>query len=49
MDNSKSKSDYCFSFGNGVFSCNSKKQEVVAQSSTEAEYIAAANATNQDI
>ncbi|KAL5820898.1 hypothetical protein ACOSQ3_022780 [Xanthoceras sorbifolium] len=32
-----------------MFSWNSKKQEVVAQSSAEAEYIAAATASNQAI
>ncbi|XP_060200635.1 secreted RxLR effector protein 161-like [Lycium barbarum] len=38
---------YTFTLGSGMFSWNSKKQEVVAQSSAEAEYIAAAGATNQ--
>ncbi|RVX02654.1 Retrovirus-related Pol polyprotein from transposon TNT 1-94 [Vitis vinifera] len=41
------KFSYCFSFGSGVFSWSSRKQEVVAQSTAEAEYIAAAAAVNQ--
>ena len=49
LDNSKSTYGYAFSFGSGVFSWNSKKQEVVAQSSAEAEYISAAAAANQAI
>ncbi|RVW71674.1 Retrovirus-related Pol polyprotein from transposon TNT 1-94 [Vitis vinifera] len=49
LDDSKSTSGYAFSFGSGVFSWNSKKQEVVAQSSAEAEYISAAAAANQAI
>ncbi|RVX04494.1 Retrovirus-related Pol polyprotein from transposon RE1 [Vitis vinifera] len=49
LDDSKSTSGYAFSFGSGVFSWNSKKQEVVAQSSAEAEYISVAAATNQAI
>ncbi|KAL2325690.1 hypothetical protein Fmac_024748 [Flemingia macrophylla] len=40
----KSTSGYVFSFGSGVFSWNSKKQDVVAQSSAEAEYISTATA-----
>ncbi|EOY32548.1 Uncharacterized protein TCM_040529 [Theobroma cacao] len=46
-DDSKSTSGYCFSFGSAMFSWNSKKQDIVAQSSAEAEYVAAASATNQ--
>jgi hypothetical protein len=49
VDDAKSTSGYVFSFGSAVFSWNSKKQEVVAQSSAEAEYISAAAATNQTI
>ncbi|XP_044475716.1 uncharacterized mitochondrial protein AtMg00810-like [Mangifera indica] len=49
LSNSKSTSGYCFSLGSVVFCWNSKKQAVVAQSSTEAEYIAASNASNQAI
>ena len=48
LEDSKSTSGYAFSFGSGVF-WNSRKQEVVAQSSAEAEYISAANAANQAI
>ena len=47
LDDSKSTSGYAFSFGSGVFSWSSKKQEVLAQSSTEAECIIVAGAANQ--
>jgi len=43
----KSTSGYCFSLGSGVFSWNSKKRETVAQSTTEAEFVAATAAVNQ--
>ena len=36
IDDMRSTSDYCFSFGSGVFSWCSKKQEVIARSTTEA-------------
>ncbi|KAF2321527.1 hypothetical protein GH714_000311 [Hevea brasiliensis] len=49
VDDSKSTSGYVFSFGSGVFCWNSRKQEVVAQSTAEAEYISAAATTNQAI
>ncbi|XP_014500724.1 uncharacterized protein LOC106761666 [Vigna radiata var. radiata] len=39
LDDMKSTSGYCFSMGSGVFSWCSKKQEVVAQSIAEAEFI----------
>jgi len=39
----KSISGYCFSKGSGVLSWCCKKQEVVAQSSAEAEFIAESN------
>ncbi|XP_022752308.1 uncharacterized protein LOC111301066 [Durio zibethinus] len=45
----KSTSGYVFFIGLNVFSWNSKKQETVAQSTAEAEYIAAAAAVNQAI
>ena len=45
----KSTSGYLFTFGSGPFSWCSKKQAVVAQSTAEAEYIAAAATTNQAI
>ena len=45
-DDMKSTSGYLFSLGSGYFSWNSKKQEVVAQSTAEVEYIAVV-ATNQ--
>ncbi|EOY03877.1 Cysteine-rich RLK (RECEPTOR-like protein kinase) 8 [Theobroma cacao] len=49
IDDSKSTSGYVFTLGNGAFSWNTHKQSVVAQSSTEAEYISAASASNQAI
>ncbi|XP_052194172.1 uncharacterized mitochondrial protein AtMg00810-like [Diospyros lotus] len=48
-DDMKSTSGYVFSFGSGVFSWLSKKQESVAQSSAEAENIAASLTTKQAI
>lgn len=47
IDDMKSTSGYCFSFGSGCFSWCSKKQEVVAQSTAEAEFVAATAAANQ--
>ncbi|GKC33945.1 retrovirus-related pol polyprotein from transposon TNT 1-94, partial [Tanacetum coccineum] len=46
-DDMKSTSGYCFTFSSGIFSWSSKKQETVAQSTAEAEFIAANAATNQ--
>ncbi|KAL0403778.1 UNVERIFIED_CONTAM: Retrovirus-related Pol polyprotein from transposon RE2 [Sesamum radiatum] len=46
-DDMKSTSGYTFSLGSGIFSWASKKQATVAQSSAEAEYIAAAATSNQ--
>ncbi|GAU16908.1 hypothetical protein TSUD_36660 [Trifolium subterraneum] len=48
-DDMKSTSGYCFSIGSSVFSWCSKKQEVVAQSTAEAEFVAATAAANQAI
>ncbi|KAM7489733.1 hypothetical protein LguiB_027217 [Lonicera macranthoides] len=47
VDDMRSTSGYCFSFGSGIFSWCSKKQEVIAQSTAEAEYVAAVAAVNQ--
>ncbi|KAG6524805.1 hypothetical protein ZIOFF_014749 [Zingiber officinale] len=49
LDDMKSTSGYCFSFGSATFSWLSKKQQSVAQSSAEAEYISASVATSQAI
>lgn len=49
VDDMRSTSGYCFTMGSGIFSWCSKKQEVIAQSTAEAEYIAAAAAVNQAI
>nr|KYP47718.1 Retrovirus-related Pol polyprotein from transposon TNT 1-94 [Cajanus cajan] len=49
IDDMKSTSGYAFSLGSGFFSWASKKQAKVAQSTTEAEYIAAAETTSQAI
>ena len=46
-DDMKSTSGYCFNLGSGVFSWCTKKQEIVAQSTVEAEFIAAIAAVNQ--
>ena len=45
----KSTSGYAFTLGSGVFSWGSKKQDSVALSSAEAEYVAAAGAACQAI
>ncbi|KAF3635295.1 Squalene synthase [Capsicum annuum] len=45
VDDIKSTSGYAFIFGSGIFSWNSRKQDVVAKSS--AEYIAVVGAANQ--
>ncbi|KAL5758668.1 hypothetical protein ACOSP7_021279 [Xanthoceras sorbifolium] len=47
IDDMKSTSGYCFTLGSGVFSWSSKKQEIVAQSTAEAELIAATATVNQ--
>lgn len=49
VDDRKSLSAYMFSLGSGAVSWSSKKQQTVALSSTEAEYIAATGATCQAI
>ena len=40
-DDMKSKFGYSFSLGSGMFSWCSKKQDIVTQSTTEAEFVAA--------
>jgi hypothetical protein len=47
IDDLRSTSGYCFTLGSGVFSWCSKKQETVAQSTAEAEFVAATAAVNQ--
>ncbi|CAL5391936.1 unnamed protein product [Camellia sinensis] len=49
VDDMRSTSGYAFSLGLGVISWSSKKQQTVAQSSAEAEYISASLATTQPI
>jgi hypothetical protein len=44
-----STSSYCFSFSSVIFSWSSKKQEAIAQSTAEVEYVAAIAAVNQAI
>ncbi|KAK9122017.1 hypothetical protein Syun_019634 [Stephania yunnanensis] len=46
-DDMKSTSGYYFNLGSGVFTWCSKKPDIVAQSTAEAEFIAAAAAANQ--
>ena len=47
VNDMRSTSGYCFSFGSAIFSWCSKKQEVIAQSTVEAKYVAATVAVNQ--
>ena len=47
VDDLRSTTSYCFTFGSGVFSWLSKKQEVITQSTAEAEYVAVVAAVNQ--
>ncbi|GKV17137.1 hypothetical protein SLEP1_g27679 [Rubroshorea leprosula] len=49
MEDMISTTGYVFSFGSRSFSWNSKKQDVVAQSTAKAEYLAAGAATNHAI
>lgn len=49
VDDSKSTSWYIFSFGTGTMSWSARKQDVVAQSTVEAEYMALSSAANQAI
>ncbi|RVW95066.1 Retrovirus-related Pol polyprotein from transposon RE1 [Vitis vinifera] len=49
IDDMRSTTGFCFSFGSGIFSWSSKKQDVIAQSTAEAEYVAANATVNQAI
>ena len=49
IDDMRSTSGYCFTFGSGFFCWCSKKQEIVAQSTIEVEFIASKTAVNQAI
>ncbi|TXG56303.1 hypothetical protein EZV62_017616 [Acer yangbiense] len=49
VDDMKSTLGYTFSLGSGIFSWTSKKQDSVAQSSAEAEYVTSATTTSQVI
>ena len=49
IDDMKSTSGYVFTIGTGAICWNAKKQEVVAQSTAEAEYISLAAAANQAV
>ena len=48
-DDMKRTTSYAISLGSGIFSWNSNKQEIVAQSTTEAEYVAVVLAANHAI
>ena len=45
----RSISRSCFTLGSGVITWHSKRQTIVAQSTAEAEYVAAAKSTNQAV
>ena len=45
----KSPSGYCFSLGSEIFSWCSKKQDIVAKSTAEAEFVAATATVNQSL
>ncbi|RVW84652.1 Copia protein [Vitis vinifera] len=47
VNDMRSTSGYCFSFGSTIFSWCSKKKEVIAQSTVEAEYVVVGAAVNQ--
>ncbi|XP_062086017.1 secreted RxLR effector protein 161-like [Humulus lupulus] len=47
INDMKSTSGYCFTIGSGVFSWSLKKHEIVAQSTAEAEFVAATTTVNQ--
>ena len=49
INDMRSTSGYYFSFNSGVFSWSSKKQEIVAQSTAEAEYVVVTASTNQAV
>jgi hypothetical protein len=47
IDDMKSISRFCFNLGSAIFSWSTKKQDIVAQPTAEAEFIAATAAVNQ--
>ena len=47
VDSRKSTTGYCFKFGNGAISLKSKLEECTGTSTTEAEYLAASDATKE--
>jgi len=47
IDDMRSTPGFCFNLGSAIFSWSSKKQDIVAQSTAEAEFIAATAAVNQ--
>ena len=47
INDMRSTSGFCFNLGSAIFSWSSKKQDIVAQSTAEAEFIAAIAAVNQ--
>ncbi|WRX29551.1 Integrase [Theobroma cacao] len=49
LEDSRSTTGYCFSLCSAVFTWSYKKQEIVAQSSAEVEYIAAVSAANHAV
>ena len=49
IDDMRSTTRFCFNFGFRIFSWSSKKQDVIAQSTAEAEYVAANATINQAI